>query len=122
MRYCKFCGAEVSADSAYCHKCGNKIAEGNTSGNADSSDNVSASTYKVSRYNESTYQVAYVFMIIGTVIGGLLLLPLAWCIPMTVAYKNAHDRGEEASMALKVCALLFVSLIGGIAMLFDHDN
>ncbi len=67
---------------------------------------------------------AKVLMIIGTIINGLTgyLIPLAWCIPMTVVYCNKLKSGEPIGTGFKVCSLLFVSLIGGILMLCDKEN
>lgn len=64
---------------------------------------------------------AKVFMILGTVFGGLILIPLAWCIPMTVTYFSKVRHHQPISRGFKFCCLLFVSIIGGILMLFDHD-
>ena len=65
---------------------------------------------------------AFILMIISTVAMGWALIPLAWCIPMTVSYYNCIKQGRPVSMALKVCTLLFVSPISGILMLVDSDN
>ena len=62
-------------------------------------------------------------MIIGTIFNAFFyLIPLAWCIPMTVIYFNKVKNGEEVSTAFKVCSLLFVSLLGGIFMLCDDEK
>ncbi|XQP55574.1 MAG: hypothetical protein ACOQNY_02080 [Mycoplasmoidaceae bacterium] len=60
--------------------------------------------------------IAYVFMIVSTVISGLVLIPLAWHIPMLVYYKNNAGR---VGTGFKVCALLFCGLIPGVLMLCD---
>jgi len=65
---------------------------------------------------------AFILMIISTVGMGWMLIPLAWCIPMTVSYYNAVKQGRPVSMGLKVCTLLFVNLISGILMLVDSDT
>ena len=67
---------------------------------------------------------AKVFMIIGTVAMGVAgyLIPLAWCIPMTVSYFKKVKTGQPISTGFKVCSLLFVSLVGGILMLCDNEN
>ncbi len=62
---------------------------------------------------------AYILMIICTVFMGVLLVPLAWCIPMTIHYKRT---GGKVSIGFKVCALLFMDLIPGILMLCDSKN
>ncbi len=63
--------------------------------------------------------VAYIFMVIFTVIGAFALLPMAWMIPMTIHYKKTFGK---VGVGFKVCALLFCGLIPGILMLCDNDN
>ena len=65
---------------------------------------------------------AFVFMILSTVAMGWTLIPLAWCIPMTVSYYNCIKQGRPVSMGLKICTLLFVNLLSGIFMLADNSN
>jgi len=67
---------------------------------------------------------AKVLMIIGTVSTSLtwFLIPLAWCIPMTVSYFKKVKYNQPISTGFKVCSLLFVSLIGGILMLCDNEH
>lgn len=60
-------------------------------------------------------------MVICTVIMGFYLIPLAWCIPMTIIYFKKVNNGEEVSTAFKICCLLFVSLFAGIFMLCDRE-
>ncbi|MDO4608039.1 MAG: hypothetical protein Q4B40_02465, partial [Clostridia bacterium] len=64
---------------------------------------------------------AKILMIVGTVLMGLYIIPLAWCIPMTITYCNKLKNNEPISTGFKVCCLLFVSMIGGILMLCDKD-
>ncbi len=108
--YCSKCGNEIMEEAVICPKCG--CATGKQ---FDRRENVQ-------RENKSTLStIAKVFMILGTVIMGLYLIPLAWCIPMTVSYCKKIKSGEPISTAFKVCSLLFVSLIGGILMLCDNN-
>ena len=65
---------------------------------------------------------AKILMIIGTVVMGLYIIPLAWCIPMTISYCNKLKNNEPISTGFKICCLLFVSMIGGILMLCDKEN
>ena len=65
---------------------------------------------------------AKVLMIISTVVYGFYLIPLAWCLPMTISYSNKIKYGQPVSTGFKVCTLLFVNLIAGILMLCDNDN
>ncbi len=70
----------------------------------------------------STMQtLALVFMILGTVLVGWMLVPLAWCLPMTISYAKKTKNGEHVSVGFKVASLLFVSPLGGIFMLVAKD-
>ncbi len=70
----------------------------------------------------STMQtLALVFMILGTVAIGWTLVPLAWCLPLTISYAKKTKNGEPVSVGFKVASLLFVSLLGGIFMLVAKD-
>ena len=62
------------------------------------------------------------FMIVGCVTFGWLIIPLFWCIPMTVKAFRCLDSGEPMSIAFKVCSLLFVNLIAGVCMLCINDE
>ncbi|MBR2441835.1 MAG: hypothetical protein IKB20_02055 [Clostridia bacterium] len=60
-------------------------------------------------------------MIIATVVLGLYIIPLAWCLPMTISYCKKIKENRPISTSFKVCTLLFVNLIAGILMLCDKD-
>lgn len=108
MKYCEHCGAEVLDEAVVCVKCGCKV-------------NVAATK---SKNDETMKTLILVFLILGTVgLGlGLFFIPLAWCIPLTVAINNRMKRGEPIGTGLKVCALIFVSLIAGILLLCYNDS
>lgn len=108
MKYCSKCGNELLDDAVICPKCGCAV-EG--MGNPEAVNNRSG-----------LQTAAKIFMIIGCISMGWCLIPLAWCIPMTVSYFGKVERGERASTGFKICTLLFVSLIAGILMLCDDAN
>lgn len=62
------------------------------------------------------------FMIVGCVTFGWLIIPLFWCIPMTVKAFHSLDNGEPMSLGFKICSLLFVNMIAGICMLCINDD
>lgn len=65
--------------------------------------------------------VAKAFMIVGCVCNAFIyLIPLAWCIPMTIYYWKKIDNDEDVGIAFKICSLLFVNLVAGILMLCDN--
>ncbi len=106
MKYCPHCGAEVNDDAVVCVSCGRQIPQANS----NSEDNSTLST------------VAKVFLILGCISIGWCLIPLIWCIPITVSIFKKLNTHQPIGTGLKVCALLFVSLIGGIILLCMKDD
>ncbi|MCI6216389.1 MAG: hypothetical protein MR659_04855 [Mollicutes bacterium] len=108
MKYCSKCGVSLNDDAVVCPSCGCLV---------DSSSRI----VKETKESSTIKTIAFVFMIVATISSGWLLIPLIWCIPMTVRYYR-YTKGEGTiSTAFKVCTLLFVSLISGILMLVDED-
>ncbi len=64
-------------------------------------------------------QLAFIFALIDTILLGFALLPLAWCIPMTISIYHAWKEDRPASIGLGVCELIFCSPIAGILLLVD---
>lgn len=112
MKYCSKCGNELMEEAVVCLKCGCAI-EGSKM--TETAQGVSA--------NSGLKTAAKILMILGTIVTSLagFLIPLAWCLPMTISYFNKTKRGETVSTGFKVCSLLFVSLLGGVLMLCDKD-
>lgn len=106
MKYCTNCGRELMDEWNVCPNCGGTVGAAPVA----------------ARKETGLTTAAKVFMILGTIAAGWCLIPLAWCIPMTVYYFRTVKEGRKASTAFKICSLLFVSLIGGIIMLCDTDN
>ena len=145
MKYCKHCGNQLMDDAVVCVNCGGQVDGGNSVAHLQNSGtkfcshcgkevlkeavicpacgcSVKAGS-KVNGAAPSGLAVAAkVLFIISTVIMGFYILPLVWCIPMTVSYCNKIKRGEEVSTGFKVCLLIFVSLLGGILALLDKQE
>ena len=109
MKYCTKCGSELFDEAIICVKCGVPTQE---------------IFPKVQPRNTTLSILAKVFMVIGTVLNALLfcVIPLAWCIPMTVIYFSKCEKNEPVGVGFKVCSLLFVSLLAGIFMLVDYKK
>ncbi|MBQ7579161.1 MAG: zinc-ribbon domain-containing protein [Clostridia bacterium] len=126
MKYCSKCGEQVSDDASFCSKCGANVNSNNNETIKVDPQQTSSANYNNSgnMAQESTLTtVAKAFMIVGCVVMGLAyLIPLAWCIPMTVVYFNKVKNNEQIGTGFKVCCLLFVSLVAGICMLCDNQN
>ena len=102
MKYCTHCGAEMLDEADVCVKCGCQV--------------------KAPAKKDDTMKIVIkIFMIIGCISFGWAIIPLAWCIPMTVTTFKKLDAGEPFSTGFKVCTLIFVSLVAGICMLCSED-
>ena len=109
MKYCANCGSQLTDDCVFCGNCGYRSSVTNTTSQTN---------------NESLRTIAKIFMIIGTVAGSLMgfLIPLAWCLPMTLYYFKCVKENRPVSTGFAVCTLIFVNTISGVLMLIDKQN
>ena len=108
MNFCPNCGGPVSGTASFCENCGAPLT-------------AAAPAYEAPRRDEAMCTVVKVFLILGCVSIGWALIPLAWCIPMTVSIFRKLNEGEPIGTGLKVCTLLFVNLVAGILLLCMED-
>ena len=106
MKFCQKCGKEIMDEAVICPGCGCKIA---------GSDNSII-------LSNGLNMAILVFLIITCVFLGIWIIPLAWCLPITVIIYNKLKNDEPISTALKVCTLLFVSLIAGILLFLRSEK
>ena len=64
---------------------------------------------------------AFILCLISTIAMGVFLIPLCWCIPMTIQVYKAYKWDTSLSGGFKVCVLLFLNLIAGILLFCDSD-
>ena len=100
-RYCSHCGKEVNKEAVVCVHCGCSIK----------------STSSISVDGDGLKLVIQIFMILGIISSGFLLIPLIWTIPMYYKVKAYLNNEVELSDGYKVCVLLFCNLIAGILLL-----
>ncbi len=105
--YCTNCGSEINEQAVICPNCGVLTS------------NYKTLSKKVDK--EGIHTIIKVFLIISCVCSIFsFLIPLAWCLPMTISYCKKIEKGERVGIGFKVCTLIFVSLISGILMLCDE--
>ena len=105
--FCTNCGNELNEKAVICPNCG--VPTDNYVG-----------VNKNSREKEGLRIAIKVLMIISCVSSVFsFLIPLAWCLPMTLHYNKTVNNGEKVGMRFKVCTLIFVNTIAGILMLCD---
>ena len=111
MKYCIHCGAEVHDEAIVCVKCGRSIEVNRT---------LVAQT--IPPKDDTMSVVIKVFLILGCISQGWLILPLAWCLPITISVFNSLRDNRPISTGMKVCSLLFVNMIAGICLLCMNEN
>ena len=131
--FCSNCGAQLADDATSCSNCGAVFAP---------APQQQQPTYSAPQLQQPVYSApqqgyvpqpapqetsglataAKIFMIISTVIMGLYLIPLAWCLPMTISYNKKIKNNQPIGIGFKICCLLFVSVPAGIFMLCDKNN
>ncbi len=76
----------------------------------------------VQKNNSGLITVIKVFLVLGCIAQGWMIIPLAWCLPITISSFKKMNAGQPIGTGMKVCTLLFVSLIAGICMLCMKDE
>ena len=106
MKYCTHCGAEIYEEAVICIHCGCSVR----------------TEAPIVKQKDNTLEtIVKTMLILGCISLGWMVIPLAWCIPITVAIFRRLNNGEPIETGLKVCALLFVNLIAGICLLCMDD-
>ncbi len=109
MKYCVHCGSEIHDEAVICVKCGRSVKPVESTINPTNDDDTLSVVIKV-------------FLIIGCIAQGWMLIPLAWCLPITISIFNGLRDKKSIGTGLKVCALLFVNTIAGICLLCMNDK
>lgn len=115
MKYCPKCGTPLADGAAFCSGCGLAV-------NAAPVPAPAVPKPKDSNKTSEMANLAKIFMVIGTIVMGVYIIPLIWCIPMTIYYFDRVNKRQPVSDFFKICSLLFVSMLGGIFMLCDKEN
>lgn len=133
MKYCSYCGSQLTDESVICTNCGCLVQIATEkkcvvfkNGSQDFFD------FKLRGVRRAACGVAFLSslfcMFLGlswlryaAIISVIYLIPLAWAIPMTVHYWKAVKNNRPVGTAFKVCTLLFINTVSGILMLCDKD-
>lgn len=111
MKFCVHCGNEIHDEAVICVRCGRSTGFAPpVAPVAPSSDNSTMIT------------VIKVFLIIGCIAQGWAIIPLAWCLPITLSIFKSLNERRPVSTGLKVCSLLFVNTIAGICLLCMNED
>lgn len=109
MKFCQKCGKEIVDEAVICPGCGCAVAR------------ITQKSIR-SGGNDGLAVASKVFLILGCIVQGWLLIPLAWCLPITISICNKMKNDEPIGLGLKICSLLFVNLAAGILLLCRSDD
>jgi len=109
-KYCARCGAEIYSDAVVCLNCGCSVQQ-------PKKDITTASDTE-----EILTTIVKVFLIIGCISQGWLIVPLAWCIPITMSIFKSLREKQSISMGMKICTTIFVNIVAGVCLLCMNDE
>ena len=85
MKFCEKCGKELVDEAVFCPGCGCAVASKKANGG-----------------NDGLATAAKVFLILGCIAQGWMLIPLAWCLPITISIFNRMKRKYQAKIMVKL--------------------
>lgn len=106
LRNCANCGATLAQTDTFCTQCGQQMPP----------------PALVRGREDTVATLTKVFLILGCISIGWALIPLAWCLPLTISVFHSFRDRRPVSTGTKVCVLLFVNMIAGILLLVMPDE
>ena len=83
---------------------------------------VPVALYPMTETDRNLRLVAFIFAVLTTVGCGMLIIPLAWMIPLCVINWGIYKGQKPNTVAFGVCMLLFCNLVSGILLLCSHKD
>ena len=123
MKYCKHCGKAAMDDAIFCSHCGSALMGKKRGENQDvNCSSKKETTMRCVRPISGNRAVAKRMMILVTVLAAFCIIPLLWCLPMTIYYCQKIKERKPVGVGFKICVLLFITRLGGILMLCDREE
>ncbi len=137
---CPYCGAEILENASFCVSCGAQITrEPAAQPQAQTQTTAPAQPQAQPEQPQTTVYInnaqpatpalydrtnsgglllaAFILNLLATIGFGVLIVPLAWMIPMTVRSYGIYKGTKPNTTGFAVCTLIFLNLISGILML-----
>lgn len=76
----------------------------------------------MTEFDRTLRLIAFILNILSLVTAAILIIPLAWMIPMCVRSWGIYKGTKPNTTAFGVCTLIFLSLIGGILLLVSKKD
>lgn len=128
--YCKDCGNELSEGAKFCGKCGAQVDAGNvyrvslevapTSPTYVTPEE--GAIYPMTNTDKNLRLAAFVINVVSCVVWGMLIIPLAWTIPMTVRSWNIYKGKKPNTLAFGILTLVFLDLVSGVLLLISRKD
>lgn len=78
--------------------------------------------YPMTETDRTLRLIAFIWNVLCTVGCGILIIPLAWMIPMTVHSYGIYKGTKANTVGFDVCTLIFIGLISGILLLCSKKD
>lgn len=78
--------------------------------------------YPMSDFDRTLRMVAFILNMVSLAVSAILIIPLAWMIPMCITSWRIYKGTRPNTTAFGVCTLIFVSLFGGILLLISKKD
>lgn len=81
-----------------------------------------AASYPMSDYDRTLRMIAFILNMVSLAVSAILIVPLAWMIPMCITSWRIYKGARPNTVAFGVCTLIFLSLFGGILLLLSKKD
>lgn len=151
MKYCSHCGTAIPDEAEICMHCGCRVGVAPASKSEDNNKTLGliAKIFMIITDVSAALGVLSIlfilvfFGVLGNVVPGftpddqialaivngtfvfmliVALVPLAWCIPMTVVVHRRLRDKQPIGTGFKICVLLFCNVVSGILLLCMKDE
>ena len=151
MKYCSHCGTAIPDEAEICMHCGCRVgapAKKPQNENDKTLGLIAKIFLIITDVSIATSALSFLFIILvfgvlgktipgftpndqialaivnGTFVAMLIfaLVPLAWCIPMTVVVHRRLRDKQPIGTGFKICVLLFCNVVSGILLLCMKDE
>lgn len=138
--FCSKCGKENPDQAAFCSTCGAPISQPAAQQAAPAPAPAAPYTppaapvapgatiteegqiYPMEEKDRTLRLINFILCVITCVLVCWAIVPLAWCIPMTVHSWGIYKGTKPNTTAFGVCTLIFVDIIGGILLLVSRKD
>lgn len=97
-------------------------AYGSTGAQTAATTAAPAALYPMTESDRTMRLIAFILNLLTCIGLGVLIIPLAWMVPMTVHSWGIYKGTKPNTTAFGVCTLLFLNLISGILLLVTEKQ